>query len=184
MKATWVTLSLLLGGVALGQQYVIDTIAGGAPPPTPSRRLFMAVSGTFGIAADARGNVYVPNSSLNMIFRVDPSGMVTRVAGNSRVGYSGDGGPATNAQLNSPNGLAVDSAGNLFIADSGNRRIRRVSPDGIITTVAGSDPCCWGEDGGMAQFAPVEELFVGTAMMRERGVSNTHELGRQHLMFS
>jgi sugar lactone lactonase YvrE len=159
MKPAWVSLSLLLASMACGQQYVIDTVAGGVPPPTPTRRLFLASQGTFGIAADPAGNVYVPNSSLHVVFRLDASGAVTRVAGNARVGYAGDGGQAINAQLNTPNGLAVDGAGNLFIADSGNRRIRKVSPDGIITTVAGLDTCCGSGDGGPALNAQMSYPF-------------------------
>ena len=76
------------------------------------------------MATDAAGNAYF--TSLNCVFRLDLKGVVTRVAGTSRAGYSGDGGAAMNAQLNAPNGVAVDGAGDLFIADAGNNRGERL----------------------------------------------------------
>ncbi len=74
----------------------------------------------------------------NAVFKADPTGVVTRIAGTGVVGYSGDGGPALSAQLNSPNGVAVDALGNVYIADSNNCRIRKVDGSGNITTVAGN----------------------------------------------
>jgi hypothetical protein len=120
------------------QQYVISTYAGAAPPATPARGVDVSIAYAWGVAADARGNAYFASSDLNCVFKLDRAGMLTRVAGNARPGFSGDGGPATSAQLQGPGGVAVDRAGNLFISDSGNYRIRRVSPSGIITTVAGT----------------------------------------------
>ena len=76
-------------------------------------------------------------ASLNAIFRIDPSGVFTHVAGTGRSGNSGDGGPATRAEFMNPAALAVDRSGNLYIADASSGRIRRVSRDGVITTVAG-----------------------------------------------
>jgi uncharacterized protein (TIGR03437 family) len=124
--------ALLFAAVAAAQPYVISTLAGGALLPTPPRGVDLPIGNLRGVAVDDAGNVYF--SSLNSVFKVDPNGALTRIAGNSRPGYSGDGGPATDAQLNAF-GLAVDGAGNLFIA-TGNG-IRRVSPSGIIVTVAG-----------------------------------------------
>jgi sugar lactone lactonase YvrE len=105
------------------------------------------------VAADDAGNVYFTSiyaTSFNCVFKMDPNGVVTRVAGTSRPGFSGDGGPATSAQVNRPVGLVVDTAGDLFIADTGNDRIRKVSPDGIITTVAGNGTHGFSGDGGPA----------------------------------
>src|SRR5262249_52695032 len=68
--------------------------------------------------------------------KVTPNGLISTVAGNGQFGFSGDGGPATSAQLNSPRGVAADAFGNLFIADSGNLRVRTITPDGVIRTVA------------------------------------------------
>lgn len=87
---------------------------------------------------DARGNMYVADTDGNRVYRVDEGGVVTLVAGTGAYGFSGDGGSATNAVLNAPMGLAVDGLGNLFIADSGNGRVRRVDRTGVITTVAGT----------------------------------------------
>ena len=95
-------------------------------------------------------NIYFADPvSSNAVFKLDPTGALTRIAGNSRTAFSGDGGPAVNASLNSPRGVAVDAAGNLYILDAGNQRVRRVSPDGIITTVAGGGNAVLG-DGGPA----------------------------------
>ena len=101
-----------------------------------------------GIAVDASGNLYIAEF-LNQRIRKVSNGVITTVAGNGTEGFSGDNGPATSAQLKGPIGVAVDSAGNLYIADSGNNRIRKVS-GGVITTVAGNGMrgCC--EDDGPA----------------------------------
>src|SRR5208282_4615679 len=82
----------------------------------------------------------------------DSKGVVTLVAGTSRLGYGGDGGAATLAQLSLPNGLAVDGAGNVYVADFGNSRVRKIS-NGIITTVAGTGVFGGSGDGGAATSA-------------------------------
>jgi sugar lactone lactonase YvrE len=90
---------------------------------------------------DALGNLFISDSSNHRVRKVDAgTGIITTVAGNGHPGFSGDGGKAADARLNSPLGLAVDSAGNLFIADYGDNRVRKVTPDGMITTVASGDP--------------------------------------------
>ncbi|OQW90947.1 MAG: hypothetical protein BWK78_05825, partial [Thiotrichaceae bacterium IS1] len=91
-----------------------------------------------GAAVDNRGNLYIVDSNNQRIRKVDTAGIIFTIAGNGIEGYGGDGGPATNAQLNSPSGVAVDSKGNLYIADLGNNRIRKVDTTGIISTVAGN----------------------------------------------
>jgi uncharacterized protein (TIGR03437 family) len=132
-KLPRVFLCLLLSGtLASAQQYVISTFAGGGPPPSPVPALSAAIGGTYGIGSDAVGNVYF--TALNCVFKMDRSGILTRIAGNGRAGFSGDGGPATSAELDQPEGVAVDSAGNVYIADTGNQRLRKVTPDGTITT--------------------------------------------------
>jgi hypothetical protein len=90
-----------------------------------------------GMAADSKGNVYLALISQNIVVRLDSDGTLTRIAGTGTFGYSGDNGPAGNAQLAHPSGVAVDSAGDLYIADSRNYRIRKVS-NGTITTFAGN----------------------------------------------
>ena len=89
------------------------------------------------VAADAAGNLYIADSYNSRIRKVSSSGIITTVAGNGTYGFSGDGGPATAAMLNVPAGIAVDSSGSLFIADTNNYRIRKVSANGTISTVAG-----------------------------------------------
>src|SRR5438477_382288 len=134
MKTLSVVFGLLLAsGASWAQQYVISTIAGGAPPPTPVAALTASI-GPGSVKTDTTGNVYFTSSQC--VLKVDGSGVLTRIAGNGSAGYSGDGGPATNAQLDDPSGVAVDGAGNLFIAT--NARVRKVSTGGIITTVAGN----------------------------------------------
>ena len=90
-----------------------------------------------GIALDSSGNIYIAESSDHRIRRVDTGGTITTVAGTGQGGFSGDGGLATSALLNRPEDVAVDSSGNVYIADSLNYRIRRVDTSGIITTFAG-----------------------------------------------
>ncbi|MBI6546725.1 MAG: hypothetical protein HY692_08020, partial [Cyanobacteria bacterium NC_groundwater_1444_Ag_S-0.65um_54_12] len=93
---------------------------------------------TKGIVVDMAGNVYITDSSNYRIRKVDTAGIITTMAGNGTLGYSGDGGPATSAQLGSPKGIVADMAGNIYIADSSNYRIRKVDTAGIITTMAGN----------------------------------------------
>jgi hypothetical protein len=95
-----------------------------------------------GVAADSSGNVYLADSNKCVIRKVDTTGTITTFAGTGTVGYGGDGGPATSAFLNFPNGVAVDSSGNVFIADTRNYRIREVTLDGNINSVAGTGSYC------------------------------------------
>ena len=87
------------------------------------------------VTTDTTGNVFFTSYSFDTVFRVDPTGVLTRIAGTGAPGSSGDNGPAAAAQFSSPAGVAVDAAGNLYIADSINRRVRKVS-NSLITTVA------------------------------------------------
>src|SRR5947209_2798175 len=97
---------LLFCGCASAQQYVISTIAGGAPPSTPQPAVQASIGDPARVAVDASGNAYF--TSLHCIFKVDASGTLTRFAGNGRAGGAGDGGPAAAAQLNGPMGMAID----------------------------------------------------------------------------
>jgi uncharacterized protein (TIGR03437 family) len=102
------------------------------------------------VAVDAAGNVFVADFGASRVRKIAPDGTITTVAGNGTSGFSGDGGPAIRAQLAGPTGLALDHSGNLFISEYLNNRVRKVSPDGTITTVAGFGGCCAVGDGGPA----------------------------------
>lgn len=117
-----------------------------------------------GVAVDQHGNVYIADASNSVIREVDArTGVIRTVAGDyakdqgkndGRGGYSGDGGPATRAQLNTPQGVAVDSAGDVFIADTLNNAVREVTPKGTITTVVNTAaPTAGGERSGQAPSA-------------------------------
>jgi sugar lactone lactonase YvrE len=124
----------------------------------------------YGIAV-RNGTVYFAERMNNLVRKVDPAGVVSIVAGNGAFGYSGDGGPARAAALNQPTGVAVDPAGNVYIADASNNRIRRVDTSGVITTVAGTGVQGFGGDGGPATaaalnfpgdiaFGPASQLYI------------------------
>ena len=142
---TVIMAALLLSAPATAQKYTISTVAGGTPPPTPVAAVTASIGSVRGTATDSSGNVYF--SSLDCVFKIDSGGVLTRMAGSARRGFAGDGGPATSAQLGYPTGLAVDGSGNLYIADMWNNRVRKVSTDGLITTVAGGGHS---GDGGQA----------------------------------
>ena len=111
----------------------------------------------YAVAVDGGGNLYIADTNNNRVRKVSvASGIITTVAGNGTAGYSGDNGPATSAELNSPQGLAVDAAGNLYILDTKNNRIRKVAAvSGMITTVAGNGTAGYTGDGGPATSAEV-----------------------------
>jgi sugar lactone lactonase YvrE len=135
---------------------IISTVAGngtagfsGDGVPANSAQL----NGPTGVAVDAAGNLFIADEHNNRVREVNPGGVISTVAGNGTGGYSGDGGPATSAELYYPAGVAVDTAGNLFIADEINDRIRMVTPGGVISTVAGNGIFGFSGDGGPATSA-------------------------------
>ena len=115
-------------------------------------------NGPTGIAVDAAGDIYIADSQNNRIREIDAhTGIITTVAGDATEGYNGDGGRANSAALNGPQGVALDVAGNLYIADSNNERIREIiAATGIITTVAGSGVAGYSGDGGPASGAELD----------------------------
>ncbi|MDP9442602.1 MAG: hypothetical protein M3P34_10595 [Actinomycetota bacterium] len=117
-------------------RFLVDSFGGDGGPATSAQLFFPT-----GVAVDDAGSAFIADNSNNRVRKVDTGGVITTVAGNGsggfRGGFSGDGGPATDAQLSRPTDVAVDQAGNVYIADANNRRIRKVDTDGIITTVAG-----------------------------------------------
>ncbi|MDY6792391.1 MAG: Ig-like domain-containing protein, partial [Thermodesulfobacteriota bacterium] len=133
------------------------------------------------VAIDSSGNLYIADQRNNRIRKVDTSGIITTVAGSGDVGggnggFDGDGGLATEALLNYPHGLAVDTTGNIFIADQGNNRIRKVNTSGIIATIAGNGIWGYSGDGGSAIKAQLQCFSVAadsTGNIFITGVSNT-----------
>ncbi len=116
-----------------------------------------ALAGPTGLAMDASGNLYIADAAASRIRKVSPVGTISTFAGTTAgFGYSGDGGPAVNAQLASPWAVAVDVAGSVYVADAGNHRIRRISADGTITTVAGTGAEGFSGDGGPARGAQLD----------------------------
>jgi hypothetical protein len=107
----------------------------------------------FALAADSKGNLFFVQQDTSVVRKLTPAGVVSAVAGTGTAGFSGDNGPATAAQLGAITDIAVDSAGNLYIAETVSPRIRKVTPDGIITTVAGNGMMYLSGDGGPATAA-------------------------------
>lgn len=113
------------------------------------------ISAPYGIAVDTAGNVYFSDSQNNMVRKISTTGTITRIAGTGVQGYGGDGGNATDALLNLPTGLAVDTTGNVYVADTQNHRIRRIGTDGKIATVLGTGQPNFDGDGGPGDKAPI-----------------------------
>jgi sugar lactone lactonase YvrE len=114
------------------------------------------------VLRDGDGNLYVTDLALHIVVKIDSEGVATVVAGTGAPGFSGDGGLAVRARLDSPSGLAMDALGNLYVSDTNNDRIRMIDPDGVITTIAGTVEGQAG-DGGVATdaqlFAPAGLAF-------------------------
>lgn len=158
-------LGLLAGAAALGlagDSGVISTAVGTGRPgysgdggPAARARL----NQPFDVAFDASGNLYVADTFNHCVRRVDSAtGVVATVAGDGKAGYSGDGGPATQARLNEPYGIVLDRRGNLYIADRQNRRVRRVDArTGTIDTIAGDGTAAFSGDDGPARRAGLVE---------------------------
>jgi sugar lactone lactonase YvrE len=149
--AYWLILSAT-GATGQEISYTIATLAGsswvGDGGPAISAVLLQAE----GIAADVNGNLYISDSANHRVRKVTPAGVIATVAGTGFAGFSGDGGPSNAAQLNSPYGIALDGTGNVYIADLGNARVRKIDGNGIVTTVAGggSLPAGGANDGSAA----------------------------------
>jgi DNA-binding beta-propeller fold protein YncE len=168
--------------VKVSPQGQVVTVAGdGVAGYSGDGRLaaFAELNSPTGLAVDADGNLYIADSANNVIRRVDAkTGIISTVAGDDAAdkangglgGFSGDGGPATSAQLNDPQGVAVDGAGDLFIADTFNNAIREVTPAGVISTVVnaaaagGGGPAAGGESSGKAPTASKLNTPYGVAI--------------------
>jgi uncharacterized protein (TIGR03437 family) len=152
---------LAFAGICFAQPGVISTVVPGS-----------SIQGASGLAIDSSGNMYILETGIARVAKVSANGTVTVFAGNGATGYSGDGGPATSAQLFPGHGIAADNAGNVYIADLYNNVVRRVDSSGIITTFAGNGTANsigqggYSGDGGPAKSAMLnlpEGVAVDTA---------------------
>jgi sugar lactone lactonase YvrE len=144
----------------------------------------------FGLAYDRQGNLYVADRRNHLVRRVRPDGIIERVAGTGLPGFGGEGGPALNASLNQPSGLAFDPQGNLYIADSANHRVRKLDPQGNLHTAAGTSRDLPPGEGGPAlesalsfpmdlSFGPGDQLFIA-----DPGSHRVYTLGPEGLLRS
>jgi len=115
--------------------------------------------GAYDVAIDTKDNIYIADAGNNRIRKVDASGVITTIAGNGTAGYNGDSIPAITAELNAPTGIAVDSQGNIYIADWQNYRIRKVDTAGIITTIAGTGFAGLSADSSLADTSMLRAPF-------------------------
>ncbi len=111
------------------------------------------LNGPSGVAVDSAGNFYIADTANNRVRKVDTTGMITTVTGDGNANYEGDGGSAVSAEVSGPTDVAVDAAGNIYIADNGNNRVRRVDSSGNINLVAGNGSSTASGDGGPATSA-------------------------------
>ncbi len=130
--------------------YRVTTVAGSSQLGDGGPATDAQMGAIQGIAVDRGGNLYLADTDHHRVRRIAPNGAIGTLAGTGTAGYSGDGGPAGAAQLNLPYGLATDAAGYVYVADLGNNRVRRIGPDGIIVTVAGTGVQGSAGDGGPA----------------------------------
>jgi trimeric autotransporter adhesin len=159
-----------LGHAAFGQS-IITTFAGRdwVFPLQSEPAVSAPISAIEELAVDSSGNLYIADSADNIVVKVDRSGNSTIFAGNGIAGYTGDGGAATSSSLNYPDAVTVDPAGNIYISDENNYRIRKVDTNGIITTIAGT-----GVNGYTADGLPA----ASSAIANPRQMSERHALLR------
>lgn len=144
----------LLARPATGAPGDISTVAGGGVGDGGTATAATTYA-PYGVTTDAAGNLYIADTYNNRVRKVDTGGTITTVAGNGLATFGGDGGPATAASLHYPTSVALDGAGNLYIADLYNHRIRKVNGSGTITTVAGTGTAGYLGDGGAATAARI-----------------------------
>jgi uncharacterized protein (TIGR03437 family) len=133
--------------------YLIDTAAGSDLVGDNGPALAAQIGNARGIALDRQGNLYIADTDNHRVRKIAPTGIISTIAGTGHAGFSGDAGPGNLAQLNAPYGLAMDDAGNVYVADFGNHRVRRIATDGTISTVAGTGRKGAAGDGGPATAA-------------------------------
>lgn len=143
------------------QAYLITNVAGqriagysGDGGPAINAHLYNPTA----VYADNAGNIYISDWANSRLRMVNSNGIINTIAGNNTFGFSGDGGLATAAELNGPMGIFVDAAGNIYVADIGNQRIRRINTNGIISTFAGNGELGFSGDGGLATSAEFDDI--------------------------
>jgi hypothetical protein len=156
LTAAFIAAGLSLHAFAQAPQFTISTVAGngtagfsGDGGPATSAEFH----GPFGVAIDGSGNLYVVDFSNERIRRISTNGTITTYAGTGVQGFNGDGGPAASAELSRPSRDWVDGSGNLLFTDPGNSRVRKVTPGGTISTIAGNGTAAEGGNGGPATSA-------------------------------
>ena len=173
-------------GVAVMGTVKVSTVAGGYVGDGPSA-LNAAIGGPYSSVYDSAGNLYISDFFMNRIRKVTPAGAISTYAGNGICGFNGDNIKSTKAMVCAPNGLALDAAGNLIVADGSNGRIRKITPSGTITTIAGNGVIGYSGDGGSALNAEIGQPFnlaydsagnlyfdqVGTCVVRKVDTSGT-----------
>ena len=180
--------SLLLAASVYGQQ-IVTTFAGTewVFPANGARALDTPIGPLLAAAVDPQGRLVYADGQNHVVVRLETSGTVTVVAGNGVRGFSGDGGDALRASFDQPRGLAIDRDGNLFIADGRNFRVRRVSTNGIVTTVAGNGRQGVTGDGGPATAAAVDTWNMafdnnGNLLLGDYNNSRLRRLDRQGII--
>jgi len=162
MKLKLLSLMFLLA-IAFGvKAQIITTVAGngiqgynGDSIPATSAEIYGAVD----LVVDKLGNLYITEQINNRIRKISTNGIITTIAGNGTAGYSGDGGKAIFAEINNPSAITIDNNNNLFIADAGNYRVRKIDSNGIITTVAGNGIVGFSGNGVKATLAEINIVF-------------------------
>src|SRR5260370_1924079 len=142
------------------QPYIISTVAGTDRVLEGSQAINVPLRNPHTVVVDSAGSLYIADTADNRVRKVSSSGVITTFAGTGLPGYSGDRGKASLAQLSGPIGLAIDSASNIYIADREHHRVRRVTSDGIINTVAGNGTFGGAGDNGLATSAQVRPLVL------------------------
>jgi sugar lactone lactonase YvrE len=160
----------------------ITTIAGVGIFIGEGRLATQALVEAEALAIDASGNLYLGEETGGLVRKIGPDGRIVTIAGNGIVGFSGDGGPATDAQFNWPSGVAVDRAGNIFVADAfGNNRVRKIdATTGIVRTIAGSGRAGFSGDGGPATQALLNTP-AGSVALDGQGNTYVLDLGNQRI---
>jgi sugar lactone lactonase YvrE len=134
--------------LGIDKESALHLIAGNGNPKASGDGGSATLAGMYiiGLTADQRGNLYLADHGNNRIRKIDLKGRITTIAGTGQPGFSGDGGPAIKAKLYGPVGMAVDRQGNIYITDFNNHRVRKIDPQGIITTIAGTGKPGFGKD--------------------------------------